>query len=120
MGTTLEIPVWIAILVGALGFAGLLDRIIGPSIRWFFRRRVNRAIDDLNQRLDLKIQPFKLTRRKVLVDRLVYDPEVMAALDDHVREEGIPRDVAMERVERYARETVPATCVCSRAIRFSC
>lgn len=88
--------------------AGLVDRIVGPSLRWFFRRRVNRAIDDLNDRLDLKIQPFKLTRRKVLVDRLIYDPEVMAAMEQHVREEGVPRDVAMERVERYARETVPA------------
>mgnify|MGYP000197088139 CR=1 FL=1 len=108
MTSTLEIPVWLAVLVGTLGIAGLVDRIVGPSLRWFFRRRVNRAIDDLNDRLDLKIQPFKLTRRKVLVDRLIYDPEVMAALEDHVREEGVPRDVAMERVERYARETVPA------------
>ncbi len=108
MGHTIEIPVWAAILVGTLGIAGLLDRVVGPSLRWVLRRRVNRAIDDLNQRLDLRIQPFKLTRRKVLVDRLVYDPQVMAALDEHVREEGIPRDVAMERVERYARETVPA------------
>ena len=108
MGGTVEIPVWMAILVGTLGVAGLVDRIVGPSLRWVLRRRVNRAIDDLNERLDLKIQPFKLTRRKVLVDRLVYDPQVMAAMEEHVREEGVPRDVAMERVERYARETVPA------------
>lgn len=108
MTSTLEIPVWLAVMVGLLGIAGLLDRVIGPSLRWFFRRRVNRAIDDLNERLDLKIQPFKLTRRKVLVDRLIYDPGVMAALEEHVRDEGVPRDVAMERVERYARETVPA------------
>ena len=108
MTSTLEIPVWLAVLVGTLGVAGLVDRVVGPSLRWVFRRRFNRAIEDLNQSLDLKIQPFKLTRRKVLVDRLIYDPEVMAALDDHVREEGIPRDVAMERVERYARETVPS------------
>ena len=108
MGGTVEIPVWMAILVGTLGVAGLVDRIVGPSLRWVLRRRVNRAIDDLNERLDLKIQPFKLTRRKVLVDRLVYDPQVMAAMEEHVRAEGVPRDVAMERVERYARETVPA------------
>ena len=108
MGSSIEIPVWVAILVGTLGIAGLLDRIIGPSLRWFFRRRVNRALDELNQRLDLRIQPFKLTRRKVLVERLIYDPEVMAAMDEHVREEGVPRDVAMERVTRYANETVPS------------
>ncbi len=108
MTGTLEIPVWLAVLVGMLGVAGLVDRIVGPSLRWFFHKRVNRAIDDLNERLSLKIQPFKLTKRKVLIDRLIYDPEVMAALDEHVREEGVPREVAVERVERYARETVPS------------
>jgi len=108
MGGTVEIPLWLAILAGALGVAGLLDRIVGPSLRWFFRRRVNRAIDDLNQRLDLKIQPFKLTRRRVLIDRLVYDPQVVTATEEHARAEDVPPDVARERVEKYARETVPA------------
>jgi len=108
MTSTVEIPLWLAILAGVLGLLGLLDRIIGPSLRWFFRKRVNRAIDRLNQRLDLKIQPFKLTKRKVLIDRLIYDPEVMAALEAHVVEEDVPREVAVEKVERYARETVPA------------
>ncbi len=105
---TIEIPVWLAVCAGLLGLAGLLDRIIGPSIRWMFRKRVNRTIDRVNQRLALKIQPFKLTKRKVLIDRLVYDPQVMEAMDDYVREEGVPREVALEKVEQYARETVPA------------
>lgn len=108
MTSMIEIPVWLAVCVGGLGLLGFLDRIIGPSLRWFFRKRVNRAIDDLNQRLDLKIQPFKLTKRKVLIDRLIYDPEVMAAVESHVEEQSVPREVAVERVERYARETVPA------------
>ena len=103
-----EIPLWLAVLAGALGVIGLLDRIIGPSLRWFFRKRVNRAIDELNERLDLKIQPFKLTKRRVLIDRLIYDPEVMAGVEAHVAEEGVPREVAIEKVERYARETVPS------------
>ena len=108
MTSTVEIPLWLAVLAGVLGLLGLLDRIVGPSLRWFFRKRVNRAIDRLNERLDLKIQPFKLTKRKVLIDRLIYDPEVMAALEAHVVEEDVPREVAVEKVERYARETVPA------------
>ena len=105
---TIEIPVWAAVLVGVLGIAGALDRVIGPSLRWVFRKRVNRAIDELNDRLSLKIQPFKLTKRRVLIDRLVHDPEVMAAAEAHAIAEGIPREVAVEQVERYARETVPA------------
>lgn len=108
MTSTVEIPFWLAVLAGVLGVLGLLDRIIGPSLRWFFRKRVNRAIDRLNDRLDLKIQPFKLTKRKVLIDRLVYDPQVMAAMETYVADEDVPREVAVEKVERYARETVPA------------
>lgn len=108
MSTMVQIPLWLAVLAGVLGMIGLLDRIIGPSLRWFFRKRLNRAIDELNERLDLKIQPFKLTKRKVLIDRLIYDPEVMAGVEAHVAEEGVPREVAIEKVERYARETVPS------------
>ena len=47
-------------------------------------------------------------KRQVLIDRLVYDPEVMAAVEGHVEEQSVPREVAIERVERYAKETVPA------------
>ena len=108
MMSTIEIPVWLALFIAALAIFGLFDRIVGPSVRWFFRKRVNRAIDRLNDRLDLKIQPFKLTKRRVLIDRLVFDPQVMAAMESHIVEEQIPRDVAKEKVFRYAREIVPA------------
>ena len=108
MGGVIEIPVWLAVVAGVLGLAGLIDRIVGPGMRWLLRRRVERAVDRLNERLQLRIQPFKLARRRVLVDRLTYDPQVMAAMEAHAEETGEPRRVALERVERYARETVPA------------
>src|SRR6185295_12664300 len=56
----------------------------------------------------LEIPPFHRTRRQVLIDRLVYDPKVVQALDEQAREQGIPRQVLVSRVERYAREIVPA------------
>lgn len=108
MGSTIEIPLWLALVAGLLGLAGLLDRVIGPSLRWVFRKRVNRLLERVNERLHLKIQPFKLTKRRVLVERLRYDPQVMEAVERCVQEEGVPRAVAVERVERYARETVPS------------
>jgi hypothetical protein len=46
------------------------------EVRWALRRRANRTIEELNTRLKLRIQPFKLTKRQVLIDRLVFDPEV--------------------------------------------
>ena len=108
MWETVAIPVWFLWLCLILAVVALLDRVIGPSVRWFFRRRVNRAIDKLNERLQVKIQPFKLTQRKVLIERLVYDPEVMAAVQTHTEETGMPREAAVAEVERYAREIVPS------------
>ena len=108
MFETLSIPVWVVILFGFFGFVGLLDRIIGPSLRWFFRRKANQAIEELNTRLHLRIQPFKTTKRQALIDQLLLDTEVVKAIEDHVLETGVPRDVAMAKAQRYAREIVPA------------
>ena len=108
MWESVQVPVWAVWLTLILALIALLDRVIGPSVRWFFRKRINRAIDELNARLHVRIQPFKLTKRRVLIERLVFDAEVMAAVEAHTAETGMPRDAAVAEVERYAREIVPA------------
>ncbi|HER27574.1 MAG TPA: glycerol-3-phosphate acyltransferase [Rhodospirillales bacterium] len=108
MSGTLVIPIWVAGIVLILAAWAVLDRFLLPSARWFFRRRVNKVLEDINTRLDLKIQSFKLTRRDVLIDRLTYDPEVMSALDEKSSIEKVPREVLMVDVAKYAREIVPA------------
>ena len=74
MGSQVSLPLWVVVLIGVLAILGALDRILIPSVRWALRRRANRAIEELNTRLKLRIQPFKLTKRQVLTDRLVFDP----------------------------------------------
>jgi glycerol-3-phosphate O-acyltransferase len=108
MGTQVTLPLWVVIIVALLAAWAAIDRILVPSVRWALRRRANRAIDELNTRLKLRIQPFKLTKRQVLIDRLVFDPEVLHAADEYARESGVPREVAMEKVKRYAEEIVPS------------
>ena len=104
----ITLPIW-AVAVLALGAAlAVLDRLLLPSFRWALRRRANRAIDELNTRLHIQIQPFKLTRRQVLIDRLLYDPEVLAAVEQRAKETGEPREVAMAKAARWAREIVPS------------
>jgi glycerol-3-phosphate O-acyltransferase len=105
---TVSIPLWLVALAGILALIGLLDRIVGPGLRWFFRRKANAAIDELNTRLQLSIQPFKTTRRKSLIDGLLFDPQVVKAAEIQAREEDVPREVAMARAKRYAQEIVPA------------
>jgi glycerol-3-phosphate O-acyltransferase len=108
MASHVTLPLWAVVILTALAAFAAIDRILVPSVRWAIRRRANRAIDKLNTRLRLRIQPFKLTRRQVLTDRLVFDPEVLNAVDVYVKETGVPREVAMEKVKRYANEIVPA------------
>jgi glycerol-3-phosphate O-acyltransferase len=105
---TVILPLWAAILLVLLAAWAALDRLLLPSVRWFIRRRANRVVEELNTRLKIRIEPFKMTRRAVLIDRLVYDPPVLQAADEQARVEKMPREVAMARVKKYANEIVPA------------
>ncbi|WP_136657080.1 1-acyl-sn-glycerol-3-phosphate acyltransferase [Nitratireductor sp. XY-223] len=108
MGESVELPLWLVVLAGVLALVGLVDRLLTPSVRWYLHRRANRAIDELNTRLKLKIRPFRTTGRSIVVDRVAHDPDVLAAAEEYAREEGMPVEVAIDTAERYAREIVPA------------
>jgi glycerol-3-phosphate O-acyltransferase len=105
---TVTLPIWLAVLIGALFLWAFLDRLLLPGARWFFRRRVNRVLDEINTRLKIRIPPFKLTRREVLIDRLLFDQQVQEAAESEARETGAPREAVQARVRRYALEIVPA------------
>jgi glycerol-3-phosphate O-acyltransferase len=103
-----SVPFWF-LLFGAFSLVvALLNRILLPSVRWLFRTRANRVIQQANDRLSLRIPEFKLTPRKELIGRLVYDPDLIETVAEQSRETGTPRDVLMQHVERYANEIVPA------------
>ena len=102
------VPFWLLVLLLALAAWAALDRLLLPSVRWFLRSRANRVLERVGSKLQIEVRPFQLTRRRVVIDRLVYDSQVLEAAQAFAREEGMPREVAMARVERYAREIVPA------------
>ena len=108
MHGTVSLPTWLAVLLAVLAAWAALDRLLVPGARWMLRRRVNRVLEELNTRLKIRIQPFKLTKREVLIDRLLYDPQVQQAAEAYAREGDMPRELAMRRVQAYAREIVPA------------
>ena len=56
---------------------------------------------------DSRIDEFVQPERR-LIERLVYDAEVMAAVEEHTADTGMPREAAVAEVERYAREIVPS------------
>ncbi|MDP2119675.1 MAG: 1-acyl-sn-glycerol-3-phosphate acyltransferase [Hoeflea sp.] len=107
MSQTVELPLWVIVIASILAAIAIADRLLSPAVRWFFRRRVNQAIEELNTRLQLKIRPFGTTRREVLIDRVTNDPKVIEAVAAHARETGTPIEVAVASAARYAREIVP-------------
>ncbi|ETX15097.1 glycerol-3-phosphate O-acyltransferase [Roseivivax halodurans JCM 10272] len=108
MTATVTLPVWLFVLILAFAAVTFASHFLFPSVRWFLRRRLERAVARLNQRLERPIQPFKLARRYDLIQRLCYDPEVTEAIVEHARETGVREDVAFEEARRYAREIVPS------------
>jgi glycerol-3-phosphate O-acyltransferase len=108
MAQSVSLPVWLVVLLVVLAVWAALDRLLFPSVRWILRRRVNRVLEEINTRLKIQIPPFKLTRREVLIDRLLYDPEVQKAAEALASAEEMPREIVMRRVETYAREIVPS------------
>jgi glycerol-3-phosphate O-acyltransferase len=97
--------VWPALLVLLFG-AFLVVRLV-PALRWFFRQRADKVVEEVGRR-GIKLPTFKLTRRRALIHRLTHDPELLGAAEVYARESGISMAVAMARVERYAREIVPS------------
>jgi glycerol-3-phosphate O-acyltransferase len=108
VASSVTVPVWLAIIVGVLAIIASIDRLFAPALRWWLRRRVNRAIDQLNRRLKVAIPPFKLARRSQLIEQLMFDPEVLKAVDDEAKARGEPKSIAHARARRYASEIVPA------------
>ncbi len=101
------VPLWLLVLI--LAFAGVTfaSHFLFPSVRWFFRKRAERALARLNAKLDRKIELFKLARRQDMIVRLTYDPRVLEAVTDHAADTGVPGAVAFEEARKYAREIVP-------------
>jgi len=108
MGGSVELPIWLVVLAGLFAAISLAERALIPSVRWFIRRRAERVVARLNERLERPIEPFKLARRHDMIQRIIYDRDVIAAVNEHAAAEGIPENVAFDQARRYAREIVPS------------
>ena len=108
MSDTVTLPAWLFFLLLAFALWAALEWLLLPGARWFFRRKVNRVLQEISLRLKVELPQFKLTRRQVLIDRLFHDPRVQEAAEKEAREKEIPLAAALSRVDRYAREIVPS------------
>ena len=108
MTRTVTLPLWLFLLIIAFALTAFASHFLFPSVRWFFRRRMEVMVARLNRRLDRPIQPFKLMERHDMIVRLTHDPKVAEAIAAEAALSHEPETVLLERARRYAREIVPA------------
>ena len=108
MTQTVTLPIWLFVLILLFAAVTASTHFLFPSVRWFFRRRAERVVAELNKRLARPIQPFKLARRTDMIQRVIYDPDVVRAVGVYSAEHDVREDVGFEKAKDYAREIVPS------------
>ena len=104
----ITISIWIFFLLVVLAGLAILDRVFIPSVRWFLQRKINRVIDEITHRLHIEIRPIQLTKRQILIDRLVCDSKVIETIQSYAQKHDTPREVVQAKVLFYAKEIVPS------------
>jgi len=108
MTSQVTLPLWLVLIAGAFALWAVVDRLLIPAVRSVMRRRFNKSIEDLNTRLKLRIQPFKLAKRQSMIDQLIFDPEVLRAIEEYAAANKVTREAAQQRARHYANEIVPS------------
>src|SRR3954468_5976544 len=108
MTDPVTVPFVVFVIVCALASWALLEHLVMPALRFVASSSAEKLIEEVSARLKIGIRPFQRTKRRVLIDRLLYDPRVQEAARSFVQTNGVSADTAQSIVERYARETVPA------------
>jgi len=108
MSEGVAVPAWLLVLMAALAVWALYEHVLAPALRFLYTHPANQVIDGLGERLRIGIRPFQRTKRQALIHRLLTDPRVQVAADHFARETRTSVPAALRRVERYAREIVPA------------
>jgi glycerol-3-phosphate O-acyltransferase len=108
MSEGVAVPAWLLVLIAALALWALYEHVLAPSLRFLVTHPANQVIDELGERLRIGIRPFQRTKRQALIHRVLTDPRVQAAAEAYAKQNRISVPAALRRVERYAREIVPA------------
>ena len=108
MTDAVTVPFVLFAILCALAALALLEHLVLPALRFVASSSAEKLIDEVSARLKIGIRPFQRTKRRVLIDRLLYDPRVQEAARTFAASNKVPSEIAQAMVERYARETVPA------------
>ena len=101
------VPLYILIPLALLAAVALIERILLPPVRVVMRRWLRGMSDERNTKLRLKLQPFKLTRKRIVEEMLIHDPEVALAARAYREANDLSWDEVTDLIRVWAHEIVP-------------
>ena len=108
MADAVTVPFVLFVVLCVLAGWALLEHFVLPALRIVASSSAEKLIEEVSARLKIGIRPFQRTKRRVLIDRLLFDPRVQEATAEFARSKDISARLAQSIVEKYAKETVPA------------
>lgn len=105
--TPVSVPLWLFVLMLFLASLAVLERLILPGVRVVLRKRFRAVVERINEKLALKLKPFKLAKKKALEQLLVHDPEVLRLAEKYRKERNLSWREVEDLLAVYAREIVP-------------
>ena len=108
MAETVPVPGWLFIIIAAFAIWAILEHLVLPGLRFIASSGAEKLVEDVSARMRIAVRPWQRTRRRVLIERLLYDHKLQDVISAHAKANNIPRETSSAIVERYVREIVPA------------
>ncbi|WP_372370372.1 1-acyl-sn-glycerol-3-phosphate acyltransferase [Candidatus Uabimicrobium sp. HlEnr_7] len=102
------IPLWTFVVLVMVSGVAFIEWVFLPTFRWYLRRRTNKALAEISNHLRISIRPFQLTKKQVIADRLLHDPQVAQAIKQHAEDNDISQQKSLKLAKKYVWETVPS------------
>ena len=55
MTDPVAVPLWLLVVLAGLALLAALEWLLLPSVRWYFRRKVRRVIDEISTRFRIDL-----------------------------------------------------------------
>ena len=112
---SISLPFWLFLLLATLAGLGLYHYFLSPWFKRFYRRRTLNTSHILDDKLSHGLSPQANNRRSLWIDKLLSDPEVIAAINEEINDQtdddiGAKNDASAvhKKAAEYAEELVPS------------
>lgn len=105
---TISLPLWLFLLLAILATLGLFHYFLSPWFKRFYRKRTLKTSHLLDDKLSHGFTPQTHSRRSLLIDKLLSDPDVIAAIAEEISTGDTDAIEVNKRASEYAEELVPS------------